>query len=135
MSISNSTRAIAHVSVTSALLGLNDSQYKRRIVQVEGKEHSYRKSEQQVQNAAEKTQDDNSNSFSSAAHEIYSTVSSTFHELMDLTQHRLNPIAFSKINSASKTSFNNVDLKRHQNYFNQMMNFDTPSGNWVDVSG
>jgi hypothetical protein len=133
MSISNSTRAIAHVSITSALFGQSDSHYTRRIGQVEGKEHAYRKADKKVQEASKKSPNDGKN-YSSAAQEIYNKVSNTFNELVDLTNQRLSPLAFASINSAPHSKFNNVDLKRHQNYFNQMMNHDTPSGSWIDKS-
>jgi len=133
MSINNSTRAVAQVSVTSAVLGLPDSQYKRRIGQVEEKNYSYQKDEQKIQSLSKKARQNSTNSFSSAAQEIYTTVSGTFNELVNLTSHRLNPVAFANLNAAPSSSFNNVDLKRHQNYFNQMMNFDTPVGSWIDI--
>ncbi len=133
MSISNSTRAIAHVSYTGALASQSDSRFDRRIGQVEGKENAYRKSEERVESATKKAYKETGNSFSSAAQEIYSTVSSTFEELVQLTHQRLNPLAFANINASPNSRFNNVDLKRHQNYFNQMMNFDTPSGSWIDT--
>ena len=132
MSISNTTRAIAHVSVTSASLGLNDSQYKRRIEQVEGKVHSYRKADQKVKESAKKSHNSGQN-FTSTAHELYSNVSNTFNELVNLTQQRLSPLAYVNINTAPDSKFNNVDLKRHQNYFNQMMRYDNPSGTWIDT--
>lgn len=53
---------------------------------------------------------------------------------MDLTSKRLNPLSISSIHSEPESKFNNIDLKRHQDYFNQMMNFDTPSGSWIDIN-
>lgn len=134
MSINNSTRSIAHVSVTSALLGLNNSQYKRSVEQVESKVHAYRKAEHIVQGSSKKTEQETVHSYSSVAHEIYSSVSNTFNELAHLAQHRLNPLAFVNSNATPVSESNNVDLKRHQYYFNQMMSFDSPSGSWIDIS-
>ncbi len=131
MSISNSTRASAHVSITGAFLDRADSQFNRRISGVEGKEHTYRKTEQKVHKLSKKDQN-SGKKFTSTAQEIYSSVSSTFNELVDLTHNRLNPFALASLNSSQHSSYNNLDLKRHQNYFNQMMNFDNPSGSWID---
>lgn len=134
MSINNSTRAVGHVTITSSLLSLKDSTNTRRVHGVEGKSQTYEKAEQKVYSANNKPQQENSKQFTNAAQEIYSSVSNSFNELVNLTHQRLNPIALAGLHLAPSSKFNNIDLKRHQNYFNQMMNFDTPSGSWVDVS-
>lgn len=133
MSISNPTRAKAPVSITSALQGQSDFQFKRRIGKVEGKDYTYHNITENVFETSEKSKNRGKN-FTSTTQEIYSSASSTFNELVELTQHRLNPIAFTNLNSAPESSFNNVDLKRHQNYFDQMMRYNNPSGSWIDLN-
>ena len=70
----------------------------------------------------------------SSAKEIYFSITNSFDELIRMANVRPHPIFFSTINSEPTSKFNNIDLKRHQNYFNQMMNYDTPSGSWIDIN-
>jgi len=107
---------------------------KRRISQISEKKSIYSNTEQKVVSTKERKKDDNQQSYGSAAQDIYSSITNSYDGLMDLTSKRLNPLSFSSIHSEPESKFNNIDLKRHQDYFNQMMNFDTPSGSWIDIN-
>lgn len=132
MSINNS-RAITHISTNNSIFRLADTDVKRKVSEVEEKKHTSRKSREGVESVQRGKDQPTKNFYSSAAEELVNKVSNRYKELAVLTQVRLNPIAFAKINTAPSSSFNNVDLKRHQNYFNSMMNYNNPAGSWVNL--
>lgn len=63
-------------------------------------------------------------SFTNAAQELFYTSSNT---IASGSQRFRHTASFKEAKSTQ------LDEKRHQNYFNQIMNFERPSGNWVDV--
>ena len=57
-----------------------------------------------------------------------------FYSVSDSSSYAHRAFRESYVNSASsKYSHSQIDVKRHQGYFNQMMNFNNPSGSWVDT--
>lgn len=133
MSINN-TRAISHISTNSSIIRLTDGDVKHRVSAVEEKKQTSSKSKGELYSVPEKDNQSKKNFYSSAAEEIFTKVSDGYRELAALTSKRINPLAFANINSAPSSRFNNIDLKRHQNYFNHMMEFNNPSGSWVDTN-
>ena len=64
---------------------------------------------------------------------LFSSTDSSFNELAKLAKNRSNILSFSETSDSPNLSFNGRDIKRHQNYFDQMINFNYPSGNWVNI--
>lgn len=62
--------------------------------------------------------------FANSAQELFYTSSNT---IASGAQRFRHTASFKEAKSTQ------LDEKRHQNYFNQIMNFERPSGNWVDV--
>lgn len=124
---------IQQISNSKDVLNRNNI-LKKRISQISERTKIYSNTEQKVFSTKERKKDDNQQSYGSAAQEIYSSITNSYDGLMELANKRLNPISFSSIHLEPESKFNNIDLKRHQHYFNQMMNFDTPSGSWIDLN-
>lgn len=124
---------IQQISNSKDVLNRNNI-LKKRISQISERTKIYSNTEQKVFSTKERKKDDNQQSYGSAAQEIYSSITNSYDGLMELANKRLNPISFSSIHLKPESKFNNIDLKRHQHYFNQMMNFDTPSGSWIDLN-
>ncbi|MCG8372644.1 MAG: hypothetical protein MI700_03885 [Balneolales bacterium] len=78
-----------------------------------------------------KKQAGSSKFYLNVAHQLFDELTSGFEDLESATFENLHPSLFSK-KSYKSGQYNLIDLKRHQNYFDQMMNFDNPSGSWID---
>ena len=71
--------------------------------------------------------------FVNSAQELFNSMAQGLEDLKAFTYESINPSNFARSFSSPGTEMHQIDLKRHQNYFNQMMNFDTPSGSWIDI--
>lgn len=106
----------------------------KRVNNVHSNTKINRDTTQKISNPKEREKNNSNRAFKTPAQEIYSSVSNFYDELFSIPNGNLNSISFSTIHLKPESKFNNIDLKRHQDYFNQMMNFDTPSGSWIDIN-
>ncbi|MCR9133479.1 MAG: hypothetical protein NXI08_12915 [bacterium] len=133
MSINNDGRSsIMAVSRTSYLN--SGTVYKRSVSGVEEKQHAERNVKSGIGELSSDRRKSTGNFFiNNSAQEIHQTISDGFQELSFLSQKRAHPFAYVNSSSDAQSDYNQRDLKRHQNYFNQIMNYENPAGSWVDV--
>lgn len=133
MSINNDGRgSILAVTRTSYLN--SGTVYKRSVSGVEEKHHAEKKAHTGAANVNSGRQRTAGDFFlNNTAQEIHQTISDGFQELSFLSQQRAHPFAYVSSSSETQSDYNQRDLKRHQNYFNQIMNYENPAGSWIDV--
>jgi hypothetical protein len=133
MSINNDGRgSILAVTRTSYLN--SGTVYKRSVSGVEEKQHAENKAQSNAADVKSGRQRTAGDFFlNNTAQEIHQTISDGFQELSFLSQQRAHPFAYVSSSSETQSDYNQRDLKRHQNYFNQIMNYENPAGSWIDV--
>jgi hypothetical protein len=133
MSINNDGRgSILAVTRTSYLN--SGTVYKRSVSGVEEKQHAEKKAQSDAADVKSGRQRTAGDFFlNNTAQEIHQTISDGFQELSFLSQQRAHPFAYVSSSSETQSDYNQRDLKRHQNYFNQIMNYENPAGSWIDV--
>ncbi len=133
MSINNDGRgSILAVTRTSYLN--SGTVYKRSVSGVEEKQHAEKQAHSGAGNVHATRQQPAGDFFlNNTAQEIHQTISDGFQELSFLSHQRAHPFAYVNSSSQPQSDYNQRDLKRHQNYFNQIMNYENPAGSWIDV--
>ena len=71
--------------------------------------------------------------FESTAQELHEVHVSTFKGLNVLGGSQFRFRNSHSYLTKPTSDYNHIDLKRHQNYFDQIIHFDRPNGSWVDV--
>ena len=133
MSINNSHSNFAHPRAAEEykmVVYKHQEQYSDR--------QSYEKAQQEADNTSRRSDQQaythTHSTYSNTAHEMYHGAYAGYENLRNFSYRSVNPGSFSKSFYSPSTSYNRIDAKRHQNYFDSMMNYDTPKGAWVDVS-
>lgn len=133
MSISNTNRTSPYVPMPGDQTLVVYKQTARPVNDVQPKQQHKREEVRQPQWTQKSTSNTPPPFYINIAQEMYHKMSGGFNDGRSLTFERLNPNSFSSTFSSTEQEYPQVEVKRHQQYFNQMMNYDNPLGRWVDV--
>ncbi|MBO6793837.1 MAG: hypothetical protein JJ895_08005 [Balneolaceae bacterium] len=135
MSINNDGRG-SMVSVSGSSYLTTGTVYTRSVKGVEEKHQAKRQAGSTFDQVSAKQNKASGEFFrSNSAQEIHQSISDGYQELSFLTQQRAHPFAYVNSANDADSDYSQRDFKRHQNYFNQIMNYENPAGSWIDVQG
>ena len=130
MSINNSYRVTVQSGVVAPTRTVEGLPKNRIVTEVNPKTLTYKESTTSQSTEKLNSSFETESLFSNTAQELFYNGAEATKTVNPFAYNRFQNPVFSSASSADTS--NQVEVKRHQNYFNQIMNFENPVGSWID---